>query len=343
MDLSTLHRRALRAIGLSTPSWANPWQARRADATGRAGAKIAVIGNCQARGAAQAMRLLAPASPVRFIQMAWLKREHGHLDNLARTLSDYDHVFAQHFPDGLIPGGDVYALRAREPRLVMFPTIVFNAFHPDTVYAGNLAHLSALKLAPSPMGHYHSAIALMGHRLGLSAPETLTLFREEVFDRLGYLQAWDSSVRDLLASAAQIGFPLDREIGRWARGGNFMHVINHPKGTVIDDIARRLLTERGLRPEPVSSVDYLGDELARDVVWPVYPEIAETFGFTGSYLFKRKPRGAAFPALYDLATFLSESFALYDAQTPEDLHCVRVEAWLATPEIRAMFEAAKGS
>ena len=41
-----------------------------------------MIGNCQARGVAQAMRLLVPESPVRFIQMAYLKREHGHLDYL---------------------------------------------------------------------------------------------------------------------------------------------------------------------------------------------------------------------------------------------------------------------
>ncbi|MER2267527.1 WcbI family polysaccharide biosynthesis putative acetyltransferase [Methylobacterium oxalidis] len=343
MDLTTLHRRALRAVGLSAPSWAKPWRAREREDGGRTGPKIAVIGNCQARAVAQAMRLLAPTSPVRFIQMAWLKREHGHLDNLARTLSGHDHVFAQHFPDGLIPGGDVYALRGREPRLVLFPTIVFNAFHPDTVYAGNLAHLAALKLAPSPMGHYHSAIALTAHRLGLSVPQTLTLFREDVFALLGYLQAWDSSVRDLLASAAQVGFSLEREVGRWSRGGSFMHVINHPKGVVIDDIARRLLAEHGLRPQSVSSVDYLGDDLARDVVWPVYPEVAEAFGFTGSYLFKRKPRGGNFPPLFDLPTFLVESFAMYDRHTPEQLHCARVEAWLVTPEIRAVFEAAKAA
>ena len=55
--------------------------------------------------------------------------------------------------------------------------------------------------------------------------------------------------------------------------------------------------------------DYLGDELVRDVVWPVYPPIAERYGLTGSYLFKTKPRGDDFPTLYDLPGFIAASFA----------------------------------
>ena len=118
-----------------------------------------------------------------------------------------------------------------------------------------------------------------------------------------------SSVRDLLGSAAQIGFGLDREVARWARRGDFMYVLNHPKAFVIGDIARRLLEESGLRPEPVEIEAYIGDELARDVVWPVYPPIAEAFGLTGSYLFKAKPRGKDFPRLYDLPGFVAASFS----------------------------------
>ncbi|WP_310346760.1 WcbI family polysaccharide biosynthesis putative acetyltransferase [Methylobacterium sp. BE186] len=341
MALSTLHRRAFRAVGLSAPSWAKPWQTRQTATAGRQGPKIAVLGNCQARAIAQAMRLLAPASAVDLVPFGRLKRDHGHIDTLARALGAYDHVFAQQFTADLIPGGDIHALRAARPGIVLFPTIVFTAFHPDTLYVLGRPERGRPHFAPSPMGLYHSALALAAHRLGLTLPQAITLFREEVFAPLGYLDVWDAASRELLTSAAEIGFPLNREILRWARAGSFMHIINHPKAMVVEDIARRLLAESGLAPEPVAVADYLGDELIRDVVWPVYPEVAETFGFTGSYLFKNKPVGGAFPALFDLESFLRASFAIYDAQPGDALHCARVDAWLATPEIRALLEAAR--
>lgn len=342
LALYTLPRRTFDALSLSAPSWATPWRkARLADAK-RLGPKIAVIGNCQAREVAQAMRLMAPASPVTLIPMASLKREYGDVDRLADSLRGHDHVFSQFFPPDLIPGGFV-GLRERESRLRPFPTIVFSAFHPDMVYVGAIASLAALKLAPSPLGQYHSAIALCAHRLGLSPAQAVALFREEVFARLGYLDAWDTCVRDLLASATQIGFGLEHEMARWARRGSFMHVINHPKAFVVGDVARRLLREGGLATEPVEVEDYLGDELARDVVWPIYPPVAETYGLTGSYLFKMKARGETFPRLYDLPGFIAASFAIYDARDPAELSCARVDGWLATPEVVAIFDAAKSS
>ncbi|AYO84541.1 WcbI family polysaccharide biosynthesis putative acetyltransferase [Methylobacterium brachiatum] len=341
--LNDLPRRARSAFSLSTPSWAptwaTPWRNRARAATTRDGPAIAVLGNCQARGIAQAMRLLAPKSPVRYLPMGSLKRDHGHVDGLIRTLRSHDHVFSQAFPAGLIPGGDIATLRAADPRLKLFPSIVFSAFHPDMVYVGQASDLAALKLAPSPMGQYHSAIVLCAHRLGLDAGRTAALFREDVFRRLGYLDHWDPAVHELVASASALGFGLDREVTRWARRGAFMHVMNHPKAFVIGDIARRLLLESGIRPEPVEVEDYLGDELAQDVVWPLYPPIAEHFGLTGSFLFKMKPRGDDFPKLYDLPGFIAASFAIYDAMPAGDLACQRVDAWLAAPEIVALFRA----
>ncbi len=302
---------------------------------------MAVLGNCQARGVAQAMRLFAPDCRVTYFSMGTLKRDHGDLDGLARTLATFDHLFSQAFPGGLLPGGDSGTLQMREKRVRMFPTIVFSAFHPDMVYAGRTHNLADQKLAPSPLGQYHSAIALCAHRLGLDVAQTARLFRADVFERLGYLDHWDPAVRELLTSSAGIGFALDREMSRWGRRGAFMHVINHPKAFVLGDIARRLLEESGFTPEPVAVEDYLGDELARDVVWPVYPPVAELFGLTGSYLFKRKPGGGEFPRLYDLHGFIAESFALYEGRAPEEIACPRVDSWAAEPWIAEIFLAEK--
>lgn len=283
------------------------------------------------------MRLLAPQSPVRYLSMGTLKRDHGHLDTLASVLHGHDCVFSQSFPEGLIPGGGSTRLQEREPRLALVPSIVFSAFHPDMVYAGAASDLASLKLAPSPLGQYHSAIVLAAYRLGLDAGRATDLFREEVFARLGYLDWWEPAVRELKGAAEQAGFGLERELTRWARRGAFMHLMNHPKAFVIGDIAKRLLREAGIEPAPVEIEDYLADELVQDVVWPIYPPIAAQFGLDGSYLFKAKARNGAFPILYDLPGFVAASYALYAGMAASDLQCPRVEAWLAAPEIVALF------
>ena len=212
MALNDLPRRARSAFSLSAPSWATAWRTKARETPARDGPSIAVLGNCQARGVAQAMRLLAPRSPVRYLPMGSLRRDHGHIDGLIRVLRAHDHAFSQVFPAGLIPGGDIATLRAGDPRLTLFPSIVFSAFHPDMVYAGQASDLAALKLAPSPMGQYHSAIALCAHRLGLGAGHPEKLFREAVFARLGYFDHWDPAVRELVAASAATGFGLEREV-----------------------------------------------------------------------------------------------------------------------------------
>lgn len=338
MALTDLPRRARHALTVSAPTWATAWRHKSRETPPRTGPSLAIIGNCQGRALAQAMRLLAPNSPVHYVPMGSLKRDHGDLDGLARTLHGHDHVFSQTFPDGLLPGGGSARLKEIEPRLVLVPGIVFSAFHPDMVYAGATSDLAAMKLAPSPLGQYHSAIALMAHRLGFDAARTASLFREEVFAGLGYLDHWEPAVRELSASAAQAGFTLDRELTRWARRGAFMHLINHPKAFVVGDIARRLLREAGLEPQPVEIEDYLGDDLIHDVIWPIYPPIAAQFGLTGSYLFKARARRGGFPTLYDLPGFIAASFALYDKMDADALRCPRVEVWRATPEIVALFQ-----
>ena len=306
--------------------------------TGRRGPRIAVIGNCQARGVAEAIRILVPGVEVSTIPMSGLGR--GGLDAFAASLAPCDHVFSQPFPAGFFREGGSEALAARLPRLRLFPAIVFTAFHPDAVYVGDLAALARMRLVPSPLGTYHSAIALYGHLRGLPAERILALFREEVFARLGYLDAWDAAAADLIASSRAIGFDLSGDLLRWSRRGLFMHNINHPRLSVLGDVAARLLREAGLAPRQVPVEAYAPDVLLDDPVWPVYPPVATLYGLSGGYAFKRRRRGEAPPSVLGLDAFVAESLALYRTQPRAALTCHRVAHWDCVPEIRALFEGA---
>ncbi|MCJ2083255.1 WcbI family polysaccharide biosynthesis putative acetyltransferase [Methylobacterium sp. J-090] len=296
-----------------------------------------MLGNCQADGIARVLSLLLPDARVTLVPLAGLGRDHATLARLRDHLTPFDHVFSQFFPEGFVAGGNVHALARNDPRIRLYPTILFPAFHPDMVHVGDVGALSATRLVHSPMGPYHSAIALCAYLEGRTVNETLALFRDDVFAHLGYYDAWSEASAYLLGSARDIAFPLDAELARWARRGCFMHVLNHPKVFVLADLARRLAREAGLAPLDLAAEDYLADDLVADAVWPLYPEIARRYGLAGTTHFKPKERGGASTILLDRKAFVAGSFAAYARHPMEALVCPRVAAWRGAPAVRAMF------
>lgn len=280
------------------------------------------------------MQLLAPTSRVTQIGLPALRRSYDSIEALSKALEPFDFICAQPIPPEFLPPGDADLLG---PRIARFPTIIFPAFHPDAVYVGDLRSLAQARLAPSPVGHYHSAIALFAFLEGLDEAKTLTLFRENVFSRLGYMDGWQAAADELLSTAEAASLGLANDFLRWSRRGSFMHVINHPKIPVLGDVARRLLQRLGIAAAEIEVADYLPDDLAYDVVWPVYPAIAERYGIAGSTLFKARAQGSRAPKVYDLPAFITESFRLYRSRPRIDLTCQRVDFWQASPEIRALF------
>ena len=317
-----------------------PWRRPAPVEPARTGPRIAVLGNCQARGIAEVLRLLLPTTRVEPIYLAHLARRFRTMDRLIAELERYDHVFAHVFGETFLPGGSAYVLDRRLKRCRLVPTITFAAFHPDMVLVGDVEALAVSKLAPSPVGRSHSAIALSGYLEGLSAEATVALFTDSVFERLGYYGLWDESVAFLLRGGREVGFDLRADMTRWSRRGCFMHDVNHPKLHVLADLARRLAVEAGLQPLDVAVEDYLPDRQLEEAAWPVYPAIAERYGLPPASLFRKPGPGNEPPCLLDLRRFVGDSFALYARSRREALRCERVEAWRADPAVRAVFASA---
>nr|WP_183503527.1 WcbI family polysaccharide biosynthesis putative acetyltransferase [Methylobacterium brachythecii] len=315
------------------------WPAAR-DVPYRGGPRIAVIGNCQARGVARSLEVLLPEAAVTLVPTGQISRRARTLRAFADGLARYDHVFSQPIAAGHFPDGGLAELLSLLPRARLFPPIVFAAFHPDMVYVGDLSAGGAAGLVPSPLHTYHSAITLFGYLRGLSEERILRLFRDDVLARLGFLDGWDLAADDLVETSRSIGFDLAPDLLRWSRRGAFMHGINHPKLFVMADIALRLATEAGLDPAPLPVEAYLADDLLGEVIWPVYPAVAEAYGLKGSYVFKRRAMPKAPPSVLDLAGLVRESLALYRTMPRARLTCQRTEHWSRSPETCALFDAA---
>lgn len=180
---------------------------------------------------------------------------------------------------------------------VWFPSLAFSAYHPDLILISDPTRGN--QLVNCATGSYHSALALFAYRAGWPAEAALRLYRREVFAALGYFQVWRGAAEALLDQGRQFGLDLSADFLRWANRGCFMYSINHPKPHVLYDIARKLLRGVGLTSEPIDFDTYAVDDIVRGYVFPVYPEIAEFYGVSGSYIFK--------PSQYKLSKSLGNS------------------------------------
>ncbi|HTO79226.1 MAG TPA: WcbI family polysaccharide biosynthesis putative acetyltransferase [Methylocystis sp.] len=310
---------------------------RLARLTGRklrkTGPRIAVIGNCQCYGLAYAIKILRPEAAVDHYPV--LLRARANMRILAQTLSTYDFVLSNDFQPGFVPGGGYPELRALLEKTMLVPQIVFNAFHPDCIYVSREDGSPVF----SPLGPYHSALALFAFLKGLKVEEAHALFNENVFEALGYLDAWGPAAEETLRQCKAAGdLDLSKEFLKWSRRGVFMYTINHPKPFVLLDIARHLLTKLGLETEEFDSEHYMIDDFVEQIrpIYPVYPPIAARYGVLGSYLFRiTKAHPARDTGDYlTLSQFLTGAYENYAKCRRSSLLCnPRVDAWLADPAV----------
>ena len=257
---------------------------------------ITVVGNCQGDQLAACLRRMLPGVAIDFV------RYLGDVDPVSRTSGPERRLLLVQNPVmSFAPA--IAELRQRHDTLD-FPAIVHAGFHPDLIRPkiGKV-------LVRGPMGSNHSALILHGYLSGLDEAATAALFCHDVFDQLGYYRARAESDDHLRRQLAQFGLGDEREPDALLAGGCFMHTTLHPKLPVIAMLARLLLAKAGIEPEVRYPENLMTDDMASNVVWPVYPEIAAHFGVAGGeYVFQFKPTPAG---TFGLEDFIARSFVAY--------------------------------
>lgn len=266
--------------------------------------RIVVSGNCQTAGLAAALLRMTPAGEVHALPMGAQSVDvlRERLRELApRTdlwFVSANNAVAREVVDELGPG---------RLQVVPVPIVDFAGFHPDLCYARNRrdGRLTA--------GHYNSAIVAWAHGQGLSVEDTVALFRREVFEALGYFDAWDQGVQWLRSAFARA--QMESRFARFFLGvkreGCFMHSTNHPKIGVLVRLARLVSEQAGLPLVRDVHAGELNDGL-NAVVWPVYPELADELGLEGGgYRWKFLSRGRFVDSLPE---YVEQAFAAYEEQ-----------------------------
>ena len=180
------------------------------------------------------------------------------------------------------------------------PYLFFQGYHPDICYV-----LHDGRPLDGGLATYHSIIAYAAFICGRTEEQTLELYCEEIFERLGYFESWAPARAKMIDNFESVDLDIGQTFVEWCRKGSFMHTINHPHIRCLRDLAELILRRADLDIVDTSLVPH--DNLMNGPVFPIYPEIGSKLGLRGDYTFKR---GGGYQC-FSLAEFISDSFLAY--------------------------------
>lgn len=262
---------------------------------------LKILGNCQVGGIADSLELLSNGSSVEGILVS--NDAQVLFGELSEQFSNGENQVLMHESIRQIISTNKNLEQFGHHENIYIPSISFAAFHPDIQYAfvGGAVIKSGLD------SDWNSRLMLWAYMNRLSMKSTEKLFRENVFEELGYFDEWDRSSKTLRKSFDECGF----DYGRWMRSvqrtGVFMYGINHPMQIGLSQLAIQIAE----RVFPNSHVDiedlhtFTTDYLSH-IVWPVYPEIGDHLGVEGSYHWRVARKHAS------LTEFIELCFSSWD-------------------------------
>jgi len=274
--------------------------------------EILITGNCQVVAVAKSLAYLHPSVEVTaFAETQFCEPDFRERFLAAHTSADY--VIGM--PGSLLRHALPDLSTETKAREIEIPPVVFRGFHPDCVYAFNSDDSVISSVSP-----YHSAILLWAYKHNKSPREAQSLFRDDVFAELGYYRTYDLEIAALVNSFSQIGINTRRWWRKLRRLGVFMHTINHPRAIILASLAVELSETLQLPDRRDVELDrYVQDESLAGHVWPVYPEIANVLGTSGSYTFRLGTLD-----FHDLTSYVEASWDAYAEVDFETLRCPRI-------------------
>lgn len=240
--------------------------------------RILVTSHCQTGGVAAALKDLFPKYTIEASPLPALTDEIE--EGFVNKVKSFDCWVSS----GLFHLPKKYNIWQTNPnfQLVKVPHVTFPAFHPDLCYVKRIS--TGEWINP----HYNSAIALWCFMHRIVIKDAATAFCSSVYNDLGYFDLWKPS--ELRLRQAFIEHDLEQEFNKFfltiKRNGCFMHSINHPKICVLIELAKIVAMKIGpLRT--ISDHDIMVADSLTDIIWPVYPEIADYYAINSNgYVFK---------------------------------------------------------
>jgi hypothetical protein len=270
--------------------------------------KVIVSSNCQTGGVAAALQVLFPndeITPVPLPPLSTAEDETRFVEKLKQadvwvSIGGYD-LMQKHQLSNRI-------------QLVRIPIIRFAGFHPDLVYARRASTNELL------MPHYNSAIAVWAYKNGVEVKDAKRLFNGRAYKELGYLDHWGPSIAELKLRFKDSDLKFSDFMLPMRREGLFMYSLNHPKVLALGRLAKLVALKMGAAPSVLDRHIDINDGL-NEIIWPLYPEIAENLSLPGAYEWKMGEGRW----INGIEAFLTDAYDNYSGQkiAPQDIVAVQ--------------------
>lgn len=240
--------------------------------------RVLVIGKCHSRGIASSWQALRPEDSVSSVTWVQLRKGYG-IPRLIDEVREADQVFVEADADGTrewsprelglgVDDPSVPRLASSLEHATLYPVFHFTGFHPD---------FSRIEKTGC------SQIAVAAHALGLSESRAAELFNGYIYRALGYYDEYPKAQGFALHVGRASGYDLSGVL-QPVDGKAFMHIPTQPTIGFWMRFAGMLCEQAGLPYDPAAPAP--ADEPAEELIWPVYPELAEPLGVQGGLDFK---------------------------------------------------------
>ncbi|MBM1222461.1 hypothetical protein JQU17_19815 [Ponticoccus sp. SC2-23] len=271
--------------------------------------KALVIANCTSHTTGQLLRHSGHFTEVEAVALYALTPEKK--EDLFSRLNSFDIIFT--VPHNANWGD--FALtnlkNSFKDKIISYAVPFFSGLHPDIVYVDN-AKNARLK---SPIGDYHSSLAIYGYVNGLSVREVAAIWRNEIVTPVYDVeQVWVDSYDEIRSREAGLDVKVGDIFDTINRQEVGMLTINHPSLRTLSLMAERLVnTALGGNASWIDT-STLPHNLTNDTVIPPTPSVRQAFQlpYRASELFVCG-RGTEQPGeIIDFETLCDRSYRLYN-------------------------------
>lgn len=250
----------------------------------KADREILVTSNCQTTGIANCLKYLVENDKI-LIESEW------NLGHTVESFSEKNKALFETLSFWITSYSDIEIEKVSKLvnlnskiEIIRIPQIYFDAFHPDLTYI-----IGKNGIIESPLVHYHSKIIFGCFLNKVKINQVKKYFNKSVYRKLGYLNYWDQSIKRIKKDFLNSDLDYYDFINNIDMNKIFMHSVNHPATSVLSAIASLICKKIGITPKYDSQAlaNIVKDEIFEyGPVWPIYPDIANNFGHSGTYLFR---------------------------------------------------------
>lgn len=282
-------------------------------------ARIIVLSGCQGKTLADYFQAKTGSPYVTdlFIGRGSTRRDFidSHGKSHHKLLSGFDLIYTQK--------RDIFEILRSEPefsgKVRLLPLIEYIGYQPDQCY---IFDKSTKSIVLGPLGEYHSVIVASAYFSGVSVEDAAKLFTKTTYSLFDFEHRIKKSSLELVSQSSDTHYPMHELIQRWSSCGPWMRTINHPRKFVLGDLVDIALAREGIEILPGVD-DFVTDDLAGNVDWPIYPELIE--GDSSPALKFKLPKALApysTSAIFlDLISFIELTYKSLKDKSLEDIYC----------------------